>query len=520
MRLPWWLILILSMGIGACISVLYGKELNWDVAHYHYYGPYSLLYHRDTVDYFPSSYIHQYINPTIDFITYFFITYLPPRYAELFLGAIHGINIALLYGIALMFTRGSYRHLFAALLTFIGIYGPTVWSGMGSFQNDNLVAVFMLFSLFWMLSDRGVRLAGFMMGLGVGLKLTASVYFIGIMAAMMLQPLPWKVRFQQVFRFGGFAALGVLITAGYWMFHQWQLHGNPLFPFFNNLFHSPDFSAAHWRDLRFLPKDIITALFFPFYFWNGSNDDAPSTDIRFAVLYLLTLVLLITGLFKRKPFPPQARFIAIFFLVAYVAWEGYFSIARYLATLEMLTPILIYILAQHLPMSAQNKNMIIVALLYTIAFVMTPRTTVRNFNYQTDYFNVRLPPIVKTTPEAIVLISYTAYVNDLDPRPQTYLIPFFPKTWSFIGVPFWHRTYLRSPDALTSTLNRLADDKPIFILSPDLILPAFMDAAKVMHLELAGPCQPITSDRVSITHQRVLLCPMKKDSHFPKPTVN
>lgn len=513
---PGWIVLI-SMLLGAVISVLYGKELNWDVAHYHYYGPYALLNNRDALDYFPPSYIHQYINPTIDFITYFFITYLSPFKAEALLGMLHGLNIALLYGIALVFIHDKpYRHLMAALLTFVGIYGPTVWSGMGSFQNDNLVAVFILFSLYWCLREKSLKLAGFVMGLGIGLKLTAGVYLIGIFAALITRPLTLKSRLHQLFVFGCFATLGLLITSGYWMFHQWQHYGNPLFPFFNEFFKSPDFALSNWRDLRFLPGDVITAIFFPFYFWNGSNDDAPSTDIRFAVLYLLALVFIATSIFKRKPLSREARFICIFFLVAYIVWEAYFSIARYLATLEMLTPIMLYVLTQQLPITTWKKVSLLVALLYTIAFMMTPRTSVRVWWYEGSFFNVVMPPVVKHTPKATVLISYTAYVNDLDPRPQTYLIPFFPKTWAFIGIPFWNKTFLRDPASLNNTLTRLAGDQPIFLLGPSLIMPNFYAAAKSMHLLPAGQCSVITSDRQAVTGQSVLLCPMKKSPDFSK----
>src|SRR4029079_13454467 len=93
------LLLILCMLCGGYLAVFFGRELCWDLAHYHYYTPYAYLYNRYSIDYWPTSYLHQFLNPTIDFLTYGLINYLSPYRAVFILGALHGINLWLLYQI-------------------------------------------------------------------------------------------------------------------------------------------------------------------------------------------------------------------------------------------------------------------------------------------------------------------------------------------------------------------------------------------------------------------------------------
>ena len=53
---------------------------------------------------------------------------------------------------------------------------------------------------------------------------------------------------------------GVALFAGYWMVHLAHVTGNPLFPYFNQYFHSPLALAASYRDVRFLPHDLFARI--------------------------------------------------------------------------------------------------------------------------------------------------------------------------------------------------------------------------------------------------------------------
>jgi hypothetical protein len=96
-----------------------------------------------------------------------------------------------------------------------------------------------------------------------------------------------------------------------------------------------------------------------------------------------------------------------------------------------------------------------------------------------------------------------------DPRPQTYLIPFFPSGWRFIGVPFWNQKYL-SEEKTTHDISThlLGNDNKIFLLTSDVNMPELYLSARKFGLVPNGQCEKIFSDRQAVTHLNVLLCPV------------
>ncbi|MBX3709023.1 MAG: hypothetical protein KIT56_00065 [Gammaproteobacteria bacterium] len=539
-----WL-LFLAMLTGGWLSVLFGKELSWDLAYYHFYIPFAFLHHRYNIDFWPSSYIHQFFNPTIDLLSYFLITHFTPRMTEFILGALHGINTWLLFLIARHFIQGRYQNVLALLLSLLGMYGPTALPGMGSFQNDNLISVFIL--AFTLLQIKALDLyqkkernnptvpadfqhviillliAGWIIGLGFGLKLTAGTYIAGTFIASLILPISLRDRIKILLVVGIAATIGMLITSGHWMYLMWQKHRNPFFPFFNNLFHSPDFLFINWHDKRFFPQDLSQTLFFPFYFsWDGRTADAPFRDFRFLAVYILFVIAGIQWLWKRVQIIRSGNpsslattnflsryWLFAFFIFSYMIWQYYFSIARYLSVLEMLSPLIIYLLLKSLIHNSRIHVIFLFIILYTLAWSLSPIPMVRARWYDTTFFNVKLPPPVVTIPKATVLLAYTAYVMESDPRPQSYLIPFFPAQWRFVGVPFWKGQYLSELTTTSQIYSQLHHESGnIYLLTSDLNMPALYQAAQKFGLVPYGECEKILSDRQVVTHQNVLLCPV------------
>src|SRR5690606_14062654 len=139
--------------------------------------------------------------------------------------------------------RSTVRTVIAGLIC---VLGAAVLPAIGTTSNDALVAAGMLFSLWWLLSssDRHAAwrvwgVAGLVAGATAGLKLTGTVYCIGLAAAAVVAGPPRALpRRMSALALGG--VLGVLLTAGPWAFRMWQEFGNPLFPYFNDWFASPD----------------------------------------------------------------------------------------------------------------------------------------------------------------------------------------------------------------------------------------------------------------------------------------
>src|ERR1700722_12262318 len=94
-------VLSFAMLLSGLLSLIRGKELCWDFANYHFYNPFAFIHQRFLQDYWPSSFVHAHLPPTIDFLSYFLVNYFPVISVTFIIGAIHGINFWLVFMIAL-----------------------------------------------------------------------------------------------------------------------------------------------------------------------------------------------------------------------------------------------------------------------------------------------------------------------------------------------------------------------------------------------------------------------------------
>ena len=528
------LILITSMLVCGFLSIYFGKELNWDLANYHYYNSFSFWQERWKIDYWPTSYVHVHFTPTLDFLTYFLINHFSPRITMFIMGAIHGMNVWLLYLIARLCLAEigeiPYQRLIAISLAFLGMYGPTVLPGIGSFQHDNLVSIFILgFVLLQLMGLCRYKhekkfayglfcMGSVLLGLGAGCKLTAALFVGGALPAFLLLSLPlWqRIKILSVFSIG--MGVGILCASGYWMLFLWQHYHNPFFPLLNGFFHSPDFPAYNWKDRRFLPHGWLQTLFYPFYYaWDGRTNDMPFRDFRYPILYTLFIVYFISAGWKymrgaAHQLAITSQWLFLFFIFSYILWQSYFSIMRYIAALEMLAPLVIYLVLHQLLQQRPPRLLVAIGIFFLIMGTTIPSSMIRAEWYDTDYFNIKLPAFVTQTPEAHVLMAFSAYAVHTDPRPQTYLIPFFPAKWRFIGIPFSEMDYTL-PSKLTSII---AHDQYLYLLSPPAYMPKMYTIADAMGFVSHGQCGLITSDRQRITNEETWLCVVKKQHSIKK----
>lgn len=516
---------ILLFGMLGCglLAIYFGKELNWDLANYHYYNPISFFQSRWNKDYWPPTLIHVHFTPTLDFLTYFLIHYFPPMTAVFLLGALHGINFWLIYAIAYLLTNK--KIILSLLLAGLGLYGPTALAGIGSFQHDNLVSLFVLSFILcqvklWQVyaSDKAFSyplflFSGLILGIGVGCKLTTGLFIPAYVLSLTCLSLSWRFKLKLISLFSVTVTVGIILSSGYWMLFLWQQYQNPIFPLWNGIFHSPYFPSVNWHDQRFLPKTLSQVLFFPFYFsLDGRTNDVPFRDFRFAICYALVIAFvlqsIVNKLLKRKINGSLVMtWFLLFFIFSYLFWQSYFSIMRYIVVLEMLAPLLIYLLLTTLIPDKIIAFSFASLSLFFIAITLIPASMIRAPWYKTDYFNVKLPGIVALNQQAqTVLTPFPAYALQTHPRPQLYLIPFFPKHWRFIGISYTGMEYTLS-NKLPSLLQ---SDQSIYLLVTPTYLASMYQVAASLGFVHQGKCYTVTSDRQRITGENLLLCAVRR----------
>ncbi|MYM36691.1 DUF2029 domain-containing protein [Duganella sp. FT94W] len=427
------------------VAIIFGQDDNWDLRNYHVYNVYALLNERIGHDLAPARF-QTYFNPTIDLLYYGLNRVLPPWATGFVMGALHGLNFVLLLGIGRRLLGRSAGAHWPLWLALAGVLGPGFRGELGNTMGDNLTALLVLGGLYVMLSRWDALLAwggrtlvaalvaGLLLGLGTGLKLTNALYAVALCLACLGVPLIWHRRIALAFVFGIGVLAGMALTGGWWFVKMWQLFGNPTFPQFNDIFHSPWTVESGVIDTYFRPKNWVEYLIWPFVFaqdWHRVTEVAHRLGM-WAVVYVLFAAASVAAVLRRLrgggrvTLDGRAVFFLLFFALAYLVWMRMFSIYRYLIALELLVPLAIWLLWHSIGVSEKAANRlagVTLALLLVYAF---PTPKWGNAAWGEHNFSAQVPAF--SQPEQSVV-----FIAQPEP-PMSWLVTLLPAQLKFIGI--------------------------------------------------------------------------------------
>jgi hypothetical protein len=228
--------------------------------------------------------------------------------------------------------------------------------------------------------------------------------------------------------------IGVVAMMGYWTVHLEHLTGNPLFPYFNDVFKSPLALTAPYRDMRFLPTHFWIAAAFPILFtlnW-AIADDIPFRDIRVALAYVTVIIAAIFWLVGRRSkdplvIPEAALPILAFAAVSYLFWLKLFAIYRYIVLLEMLGPLLLAIAIGLLPIR-RRIQLITLAILFLATAATTHVEYIERSPISDPFVDADVPKI-QNPEKAMVLLTGNG--------PLGFLAPSFPRSIPLLRIDGW-----------------------------------------------------------------------------------
>ncbi len=357
-------------------SLILGADGNWDLYNYHLYNAYAFLNGKLAIDFAPAGF-QSYFNPLLDVPYYLAITHLPPPLVGFLMGAVHGLNFLLVLAIAHRALPGlpaGERNRMPLLLALAGVLTANFLSQLGSTMGDNMTALFVLASV--ALAIRGseqqlpgspwlrMLLAGGVMGVGTGLKLTNAPYAVALCLGLLAMPGAASFRLRLAFAFGVGVLAGVALSAGFWFATMAQAFGNPLFPQFGSVFPNPLAASIGVADSSWLPKSIGEYLLWPFLISADALrvGQVPLRQIVWALVYLALLALGVGSLLRSRrskrlaPLNPAARLVVAVVGLGFVLWMLLFSVYRYLVPLELLGPLVVFIALQRLSPFASSDS--------------------------------------------------------------------------------------------------------------------------------------------------------------------
>ena len=408
------------------ISLWLGPDSNWDLRNYHLYNAYSLLNGKWHLDLAPAG-MQTYFNPIADVPYYLMSAYLKAPIVGFIMGALYGANCILLAGIcrkALPDLPVDDRFRMPLLLTIFGCLTANFLSGIGNTMGDGTTSLFVLASLLLVLhgwsklSERGIRglstviIAGLFAGLGAGLKLTNVVYALALCVGFFVVPVSWAMRLRLAFSFGIGVLIGMGVTGGYWFYEMWHSFGNPLFPQFSALFPNPLTRAISVSDVKWLPKNNLETMFWPFIFSLNAKRVGQLALHQFIwpVVYIIFWYWFVVALIRTKVqdpssgMSPPSKYIFAFVAIGYVIWMKSFSIQRYLVPIEVCAPLLVFILLTQLTHYQNARKITLRILVITTAIVLLGgvRTWGHASFWSEKMFSIDLPLLA--TPEKTVVV--------------------------------------------------------------------------------------------------------------------
>ena len=334
------------------ISVHLGPDASWDLRNYHIYNPFALLHKAPGIDLYPAQ-MQSFLPPALDIVPYWlrlrFNGHPDLLCAAFALPSVIAALLAWWIALLLIPPGSAYRRLLAGLAVLLGVTGAAGLPAIGTTMSEMPAGCFVLGALLLLAGLPQPRwqvlAAGALLGIGVGLKLTVAPFAIAAGAAYLLAMrgglLP---RAAAAVSLGAGAAAGAALSGGPWWLHLYAATGNPIFPYYNDIFRSPLFPPIGMTDGRFAPHGLWQTALYPF-FWGFQKTrlvtELVMRDPRIALAGIALAAYAATGLVRRRLDSRASLFAALFMAAGYILWEAEFSIFRYLAPLELLSGVAI-----------------------------------------------------------------------------------------------------------------------------------------------------------------------------------
>ena len=360
-----WSSTFLTAAVTLFFALRSGQDVNWDQLNYHLSSPFLLLHGTFWRSIAPSG-LQTYLNPLVLLPQYIMLRSLPPMAATIVIDLVQCLAFVIAaricLGVAGPDLDGTgYRH---ALLGFVlCLASPMALSEAGTTIVDLLLATPVLLAYYLLLqretasaSRRSCVVAGILLGVAAGLKLTNAPFAIGaplFLLAGTASPRQRAIDLVQLV-LGGMA--GFVVVAGYWHFELWRHFGSPTFPYFNDIFHSPDAPAVSLRDSRFVTTSAWDVVRYPVYWLFGGSptpgllspaSETDPKDARFVLILLVAPAALAVHACRRD----QPRLLArpatgllLAWALDYLVWLYLFGIHRYMIPIEILSGAVLLVL--------------------------------------------------------------------------------------------------------------------------------------------------------------------------------
>ena len=353
-----------------------GQDASWDLRNYHFYNPYAWHQNRAEIDVAPAQ-LQSFLHPFADLPHFLMVKAGCPSWL---IGCVLALPVALtLYflGRLSQTVQSTAQPLTVVFpILFIAGTGACGFPVIGSTMSEWHVTALFIAALWITFKEGGLPsgstclLVGFLGGFAVGLKLTGSVFAVALGAMYLSMPGSFKQRLQQTIYLAIGGSVGFAIAFAPWGITMWSRYQNPLFPFFNQWFHSPWAEFSSYAGTQHAVKSLGNLITLPWQLLNSTEPLVAEYRLQDWRLGLGFPALALLAFGPWTAIQERQRFwrpLFVFCTVSYVIWAKLYGIYRYLGVLEVLMALAIVMLS----VSVFKKWRLLVLSLAT-AVVLTP----------------------------------------------------------------------------------------------------------------------------------------------------
>lgn len=417
---------------GGLLSLLQGQDRNGDLLIAHATWIWTLLHQQQDLAWSPGG-PAQLVPSLWNVPWYYTALHWPPQVAIFYLGMLGGLAIWLSAAVAWTALSPAGRlRLPLVLICVAGTYfGPVMRTEFGTTFGNLPTGILVLGAVLCYLRRtqeltvaRGAAI-GLLLGGAVGLKLTNLVWVLAMAPAMAATGVHiWRRRAVWVGWCAGIS-VGYLATGGYWAWMMWDRFRNPLYPFYNGLFHSSygwtesvrdDRYTVGWAKALRMPLDMAVGKY---------PSELAGRDVRWAILAELVLVAAVIVHLRRRGRegwarlvePASARFLFVFAGFGWVIWLAEFGIARYLLVLESLSTLILLALTDLIVRRPSPAFVATATLTCTVALLVSAPTFLKS-DWRDTWFDFNTPPLAQQAHLLVVVPASLAVTHGVIGMPN------------------------------------------------------------------------------------------------------
>lgn len=428
-------------------NYVFGKEMAWDLLHYHFYAGFSALNDRFEQDYFAAGPI-AYFNPYAYVPFYVLVKLgLPALAVGSILAIVHSVVLWLTYELGCRVSPSEHRterFFFGLCVTVLAFMNPVLLQQIGTSFSDVTTTVLVLGG--WLLLVQAVLrprtklviFAAVLLGIATALKPTNGLYAVAACFLVVSLPLPFAARVRSLTCFAATLAASFVLTGLPWSIRLARRFGNPMFPFLNSVFKSPEIPIGSAKHYRFIPDSLTDALLRPFAMTGTDNmiaEELAAPDVRYALLLIVFLTSVIAWIWRSRrhtaisPTTTAASKsvdraligLGLGFTFAWIVWlDNSGNIRYFLPMASVATVLAVALLFRLLVNHTFGRNGILLALLVAQGTALVLETEYRwnKAPWDGQWFNVDVP--AKLANEPNLYLSIGAQSN-------SFVVPFLAK---------------------------------------------------------------------------------------------